>query len=365
MFLATSFVLSLALPSFGAPQSPAAPPATKAPVAPTAAAATADAAYDPLQLPEQRGQSFQFTVHDLARTRQIPLRVYLPSDTAPAPVVLWSHGLGGSCENSPYLGKHWSARGYVVVMMQHAGSDEAVWKDAKPRERYATLQKAASGQNLTLRAADVKAVLDQLTVWNGEKDHLLRARLDLEHVGMCGHSFGAVTTQAVSGQSMPLFGARWTDPRIDAALPMSPSKPRAGDVGKAFGAVKIPWLLMTGTEDSAPIGDIDVADRLVVFPALPSTIDRYELVLDGAQHSVFGERAIGGDREVKEAHHRTILALSTAFWDSHLRGFDAAKQWLHGDGAKQVLTGKDSWRCAKAGDTTRFAPARTPVAAPR
>lgn len=364
MFLATTSVLAFAL--LALPQTPPSPaPSSPAPSTSATSPATPAVAYDPMQLPERRGTSFQFTVHDLQRTRQIPLRVYLPADEAPAPVVLWSHGLGGSCENSPYLGQHWSARGYVVVMMQHAGSDEAVWKDSKPRERYATLQKAASGKNLQLRAEDVKAVLDQLTTWNGEQDHLLRARLDLEHVGMCGHSFGAVTTQAVSGQILPLFGAKWTDPRIDAALPMSPSKPRAGDVGKAFGAVKIPWLLMTGTEDTALIADLEVADRLVVFPALPSTIDRYELVLDGAQHSVFGERALPGEREPKEAHHRTILALSTAFWDSHLRGDPAAKQWLHGDGARTVLTGKDSWRWAAAGDTTKFQPAGTPVATPR
>ncbi|MFN7589974.1 MAG: hypothetical protein ACK5UQ_15950, partial [Planctomycetota bacterium] len=71
------------------------------------------------------------------------------------------------------------------------------------------------------------------------------------------------------------------------------------------------------------------------------------------------------DREQKQAHHRTILALSTAFWDSHLRGDEAAKLWLHGDGAKQVLTDKDSWRCAVAGETTKFQPAGTPVATPR
>jgi len=240
--------------------------------------------------------------------------------------------------------------------MQHAGSDESVWKDTKARERYAALQKAASGENLLLRCADVKAVLDQLATWHATTDHPLRERLDLEHVGMCGHSFGAVTTQAVSGQSMPVVGARFTDPRIDAALPMSPSKPRAGDVGKAFGSVRIPWLLMTGTEDVSPIGDIDVADRLAVYPALPSSIDRFELVLDGAQHSVFGERAIGGERAIKEQHHRTILALSTAFWDAYLRGDEAAKQWLCGDAARTALSEGDRWQHAAAGSATPPAP---------
>lgn len=327
-----------------APQEPPAPPV------PTPATTAATVAYDPMALPEASlPESLPLVVVDGPRDREIPVRVYLPATTAKAPVVLWSHGLGGSRDNSAYLGRHWSARGFVVVAMQHAGSDESVWKDAKPRERYATLQKAASGENLLLRCADVKAVLDQLAVWHGTADHPLHDRLDLEHVGMCGHSFGAVTTQAVSGQSMPMLGAKFTDPRIDAALPMSPSKPRAGDVEKAFGSVRIPWLLMTGTEDLSPIGDIDVADRLVVYPALPPSIDRFELVLDGAQHSVFGERAIGGDRAIKEQHHRTILALSTAFWDVYLRGDAAAAQWLRGDGARTVLSAGDRWQHAGAG----------------
>lgn len=340
-------VLCCSLFAWLAPQEPPVPPT------PTPSTTAATVAYDPMALPDARlPESLPLVVVDGSRDREIPVRVYLPSGTGRAPVVLWSHGLGGSRDNSAYLGRHWSARGFVVVMMQHAGSDESVWKDAKPRERYATLQKAASGENLLLRCGDVKAVLDQLATWHGTTEHPLHDRLDLEHVGMCGHSFGAVTTQAVSGQTMPMLGARFTDPRIDAALPMSPSKPRAGDVGKAFGSVRIPWLLMTGTEDVAPIGDIDVADRLVVYPALPASIDRFELVLDGAQHSVFGERAIGGERAIKEQHHRTILALSTAFWDAYLRGDTAAKQWLCGDAARTALSEGDRWQHAAAGSTT-------------
>jgi len=46
----------------------------------------------------------------------------------------------------------------------------------------------------------------------------------------------------------------------------------------------------------------------------------------------------------KAAHHRTILALSTAFWDTHLRGDAAARTWLHGDGGKQALGTGDRWQ---------------------
>ena len=44
---------------------------------------------------------------------------------------------------------------------------------------------------------------------------------------MSGHSFGAVTTEAVSGEALPISGKKFTDPRIKAALVFSPSAPLA------------------------------------------------------------------------------------------------------------------------------------------
>ena len=51
------------------------------------------------------------TVHDSARQRDVPVRIYLPEGKGPAPVILFSHGLGGARTNNPYLGKHWSQAG--------------------------------------------------------------------------------------------------------------------------------------------------------------------------------------------------------------------------------------------------------------
>ena len=91
--------------------------------------------YDPLAVDAAfRGRRIvDLTVHDAARNRDIPLRVYLPTNTAPAPVVLFSHGLGGSRTGSVFLGEHWAARGYVAVFLQHPGSDDSVWKDKPVR----------------------------------------------------------------------------------------------------------------------------------------------------------------------------------------------------------------------------------------
>lgn len=317
-------------------------------------------AYDPLALPAAAPPPFALTVYDDARQREVPIRVFLPANEAPAPVVLFSHGLGGTRDTCNYLGAHWAARGYVVVFLQHPGSDDSVWRDAPLRERMATMEKAASLENLVLRCGDVVAVLDHLTTWNGLADHRLHHRLDLEHVGMSGHSFGAVTTQAVAGQTAPLVGRKFVDPRIDAAIVMSPSPPRAGDAGRAFAGVAVPWLLMTGTRDVAPIGGQTAESRRNVFPHLPAGIDRYELVLDGAEHGAFCERSLPGAKHAANPnHHRAILALSTAFWDAELRGDTAAHTWLHGSPAKAVLEAADVWQVRARGEATQASSAPT------
>jgi predicted dienelactone hydrolase len=168
--------------------------------------------------------------------------------------------------------------------------------------------------------------------------------MDLKRIGMSGHSFGAVTTQAVSGQWYPVSQSSLVDPRIRAAIAFSPSPPRSGiEPKQAFGQVKIPWMLMTGTKDTSPIGGTDVKARLSVFPALPPS-GKYELVLDNAEHSAFTERRLPGDKEQRNPnHYRVIRALSTAFWDAYLRDDTKAKDWLNGEGPKSVLEPGDRW----------------------
>lgn len=310
-----------------------------------ASAAARGADYDPLAVsPEFTPQVVDLTVEDERRHRDIPVRVYLPQAVQAAPVVLFSHGLGGSREGNSYLGRHWAARGYVVVFVQHPGSDSSVWKDEEPGQRMQAMRKAASAQNFLHRAKDVPAALDQLDHWNNTEGHALAGRLNLLKVGMSGHSFGAVTTQAVSGQRTRRGKARFTDARIDAAVIMSPSSPRRGTPDAAFGNVSLPWLLMTGTKDTAPIGDADMKSRLAVFPALPPG-GKYELVLFGARHSAFSDRDLPGDTEPRNPnHHRVILALSTAFWDTFLLDSAPARQWLDGNGPRSVLEQRDRWQ---------------------
>ncbi len=309
-----------------------------------AQAATA-ASYDPLRTTGTALAPIDLDVRDAKRNRTVPIRVYRPAARTNAPVLLFSHGLGGSRSNNPYLGEHWAARGYVVVYIQHPGSDESVWKNTGPLRRMAAMRRAASTENFLLRVADVPAVIDALARWNAQAGHLLAGALDLSRLGMSGHSFGAVTTQAVSGQALPNGRTPYLDPRIRAAVIMSPSAPRNASASAAFGKVDLPWLLMTGTKDQAVIGDATVENRLAVYPALPDG-RKYELVLHDAEHSAFGDRALPGDAEgARNAnHHRAILATGTAFWDAYLLDDAGARTWLDGAAVRTVLEPKDRWQ---------------------
>jgi hypothetical protein len=103
---------------------------------------------------------------------------------------------------------------------------------------------------------------------------------------------------------------------------------------------------MTGTLDASPIGDTTPESRLMVFPNLTAA-PAWQVVFDEATHMSFGERDFAGKAQNAGRYHQAILALGTAFWDAHLKGDKAAKEWLVGEGAKSVLTQEDKWAVNK------------------
>jgi predicted dienelactone hydrolase len=276
--------------------------------------------------------------------REVPLRIYLPEVSSAAPVLLFSHGLGGSRENNKYLGNHWAGRGYVVVVMQHAGSDTDVITEAPRLQKFAAIKAAASGKNLQHRVRDVKETLDHLESLN-RPGGTYGGRFDLTKVGMSGHSFGAVTTEAVSGQSFGRLGQPSLEKRIKAAVAFSPSPPASGNDSTTFSKVQIPWLLMTGTNDQSPIGKrTDAESRRLVFKQLPNSNMFYELVFDGGEHSLFSDFRADPNDQLDRKRKRAIQAVSTAFWDAYLKGDADAKEWLNNSGPAKLLDSADVWQ---------------------
>src|SRR5205809_5050446 len=93
---------------------------------------------------------------DGKRDRKVPAKIYYPKGPGPFPVIIFSHGLGGSREGYEYLGRHWASYGYVSVHLQHLGSDNAVWEGAQPSEIMQRLRDSAMNlENAANRPKDV------------------------------------------------------------------------------------------------------------------------------------------------------------------------------------------------------------------
>ena len=154
--------------------------------------------------------------------RVIPVLLSVPNRKSVAPTILFSHGLGGSREATSYLREHWTARGYITIFLQHPESDSSLWLNVSRLQAGWQLRNAAGRENLELRVTDVTDVLSK---WNSAPAHPLFGRIDIERVGLSGHSFGARTTQIVIGQKDWLVPDK-RDSGIKAAILFSPSSPR-------------------------------------------------------------------------------------------------------------------------------------------
>lgn len=259
--------------------------------------------------------------------RPVPVRVRLPSGTGPFPVILFSHGLGGSVDAGTRWATTWAEAGFAVIHIQHPGSDASLWRGLKGQEALAALRKGMDAKQFIARVEDVKHVLDAVgtSVAIGECP---LSQLDSARIGIAGHSFGAQTVQALAGQQFrtPSGLISVGDPRIRAAIAFSPAPARAEPDESAFGKITMPFLSVTGTRDEVPgISDVSPQDRTRPFHAM-SAGRKYLLVLDGADHMVFsgGEQrrpATSTDRRVE----RVVTDASVAFWKATLDGRSTQK----------------------------------------
>ena len=266
-------------------------------------------------------------ISDPSRDRSIPVRVRMPeTDVGKAPVILFSHGLGGSVDAGTLFARDWAKAGFLVVHVQHPGSDRSVWQGQ--RDGVRKLKAAAGGQQLADRVRDMSQVADAVAkglVVGG----CGLGRGDAARIGAAGHSFGAHTVLALAGQRFGPRGAAGRDPRFRAVAALSPMSPGndAANAPAAFGAIGIPVLTATGSADGSPLArdrslEEVVAARAAVFPALPPSPTgrgHVGLWLEGATHADFGGNAAG--RRQSDAHVVAVTTAATmAFFRAHLAG---------------------------------------------
>ena len=287
-----------------------------------------------------------FQWQDIKRNREIPVKIYYPVvDKGAFPVIIFSHGLGGSRQGYAYLGNHWASHGYVSIHLQHIGSDDAVWKDKVPADIMPAMRKAVADLgNSFNRISDIHFTLDKIEALNKE-DTPFNGRLDIEHIGMAGHSFGAFTTLAAIGEGFSGWGGRcqrFDDSRIKAAIAMSATPSRHRDkLAEVYSGIDIPCFHMTGTLDDSLVASTKAAERRLIYDNIDRP-DQYLLTFEGGDHMVFSGRKAIPDRDAsKDPLFHSLIQMSTiAFWDAYLRDDQKALQWLT-EGGFTASLGKD------------------------
>lgn len=278
---------------------------------------------------------------DTKRGRDVPVRIVMSNvgaNDGARPVILFSHGLGGSLDAGRIWAAEWAANGYIVVTLQHAGSDEGIWKNKPPAERVASFKSAMTARNLIARVEDVRFVLDELAR-RREKEAAWK-QADLGRIGMSGHSFGARTTMGVSGQNLGPIAVS-ADPRIKAAIAFSPlGTARVGSLESQFANIRLPFFSVTGDEDGEILGDgTKPEDRTRPYQHMPAP-DKYLAVFKGGDHTVFGGHNTRSetDRRIQ----REVKSLTLAFWNAYLKDDSKAREWLK-TGAEKSLQAGDKY----------------------
>jgi predicted dienelactone hydrolase len=281
---------------------------------------------------------------DDARERKIPYKVYYPKPLqGQYPVIIVSHGLGGSRDGNEELGEQLAKHGFVAIHIQHEGSDEGLYQGMRDRRMVQmalgrSLRDPINAQN---RFLDAPFVVTRLAVLN-EHDKHLKGHLNLEALGMAGHSYGAVSTTVAAGERVGLAYQSFKVPTLRAGLVLSPSPPREGaDTKRAYQDVTIPLFHMTGSEDESLLDarSVKPADRVKPYEML-SLPNQYLLVLNLADHITFSGRRIGTREELPldKKHMVAIVNGAVAFFRAYLQDDASAKAWLQGDYKKELAS---------------------------
>lgn len=295
-------------------------------------------------------------VRDAQRDKDLTVTIEYPTRPGPHPLIVFSHGFGGSNRGYIGLSSYWASQGYVVIKPAHADSARQV--PLRNLDEIWESQTAADWRN---RVRDVTFILDSLERIEQQFPEL-QGKIDRSRIGVGGHSYGAHTAMLVGGARTSPGGTSYADPRVKAILAMSPQGPSdvRGLTRESWSDLRTPALFMTGTRDRG-ISDAETPEwRREAFELSPAG-EKWLIVLPDATHASFtgqmerfteaqarersvsdpaepldprdpgttrsrrprGGRAEGAAMRMR-ASFSTVKILSLAFWDTYLRSDGAA-----------------------------------------
>lgn len=324
--------------------------------APAPAVAAAPGPYRLAKGPHETGEVDRLVLKDAARGKDLEMTVRFPKSGAggPWPVVVFSHGAGGSRNAFAELCRHWASWGYVTISPTHSDSIQLRRAAGEKPSEYTDAIKNVDPMG---RVADVKFILDSLGEIEARVPELKRpdgsGRLDRQRIGMAGHSAGALTTQM-------MLGVKVRGRRIGGLEPRSEGDARvkAGIIVSGQGTnnrlltddswkgIATPWLVITGSEDGSSRTGETPATRREPFEKADGP-DKYLLFIEGATHSSYQGKGPGLrlDKDAPRGDKLKMIADATssttlAFLDRYLKGDADAGAWLKGGGVAAMTAGK-------------------------
>ncbi len=155
------------------------------------------------KLLDEFGISVSFSTMDkeLMSHRNVPIR------EGKFPVIIFSHGNGGVRFQSLYLTEFLASHGYIVLAPDHTGNAAITIINGQ----IITYDKDSFFYGMAGdRVMDIEFIIDYLFSV-AEKGSFLSGHMDLQHIGLAGHSFGSFTSISVASR----------DKRVKAILPQA------------------------------------------------------------------------------------------------------------------------------------------------
>ena len=259
-----------------------------------------------LRLPGELGYIKQTLIlNDTSRQRQLTVDIYKPERwrAGKTPVVVASHGLNDNRQRYAKVAQHLASYGYVVAVPQHPGSDSTYFEDMLQGYHRNVFEV----NEFIDRPLDISYVLDELERRNLTE---FEGRLNLEAVGVIGHSFGGYTALAIAGAQinfpqleqdctrefwypnlslllqcralkLPRQTYDFRDRRVKVILVLNPVTSSIFGV-QGLGTIEIPVLIGVGDRDRVTPAAIE---QLRPFTFL-TTSDRYLGLLKGQAHVI-------------------------------------------------------------------------------
>ena len=293
-------------------------------------------------------ESFNQILHDVKRNKDLPVRVLAPKSGGQFPVIVFSHGAGGSGQNYSPLTMHWASHGYVVIQPTHDDSialrrEKGESLPSGPRELIEEYR--FNYQDWINRVDDIRLVMNSLVDLQKQVPRL-RSKIDQRRIGVGGHSYGAFTTQMIGGVRVDIPGRpksqSFADDRPRAFLLLSPQgKSENGLTESSWQNVSRPMMSMTGSNDTG-MGGLLADWRKDPFTYSPPP-DKYFVFIDGAFHMSFtgglaepqivqGPRRQLISRLAKGTDQKAVFdyvkIAGIAFWDAYLKDDAQAKAYL-------------------------------------